>query len=230
MSEAIPIRLDIQEPDKDIYSASFEKDVIKIGRGSRKGIDVSMEDKKVSRMHAVINVGKKGDVFIMNMGSGTKVDGKDVMARTKLTSGVELALGKSTITVWIGDDIPAPVVADGSATDDNLDAISISGDEFDYEIESEHSLSEDGLDSLTHDGLPNANVPPEHVPILVGFQPGENYNVFPMHAEGHHSYGFYGPPPSPLPEQATGPSMDLLMDVVNRLAKESWMEHDSLNN
>jgi len=103
MAEYAPIKLLVQETDKEPKVLSFEQKMIKIGRGARKGVDVQLEDPKVARVHAVINV-KAKDATIMDMGSKTFIDGKKAGAKGKLKNGCIIQVGETSITFYIGEE------------------------------------------------------------------------------------------------------------------------------
>ncbi len=106
MSNNVPIRLVIQEPNTPVHEMFFEDSaVLKIGRGARKGIDVPLEDPSIGRVHAAINIRKESDVNVVDMGSAsTSINGKSAGARGKLSNGDLLQVGQTRITVYIGAD------------------------------------------------------------------------------------------------------------------------------
>lgn len=46
--------------------------------------------------------------------------------------------------------------------------------------------------------------------------------LFPGHYEPHETYGVLGPAPTPFPEHFPAPSLDLLLDVAQRINQEIW--------
>ncbi len=75
---------------------SFDRDIIKIGRLS--SAHLRLEDEKVSRIHAVVEVSASGDVNIIDMGSaeGTFVNGERV-TKALLNPGDEIRLGDTRL-------------------------------------------------------------------------------------------------------------------------------------
>ncbi|QRN95191.1 TonB family protein [Archangium violaceum] len=93
---AIPVRLKVFKGDVLVTSRDFERDIIKIGRLA--SAHLCLEDEKVSRIHAVIEVGADGGLFITDMGSigGTHVNGRRV-SKSRITFGDELQVGGTTL-------------------------------------------------------------------------------------------------------------------------------------
>jgi len=109
MARSIGIR--VFKGDDLIETLAFERDIIKIGRLA--SAHLRLEDPKVSRIHAVIEVAASGDeVSVIDMGSaeGTRVNGEKV-SRTRLKHGDEVALGDSRLVVLL--DADANAVAGG---------------------------------------------------------------------------------------------------------------------
>ena len=90
----------IYDGDQQLGSETLSQEIIKIGRLATS--DVRLEDDKVSRMHAVIEVTAPGEVFIIDLGSaaGTLVNGEKVNKR-KLQTGDEVQVGNKRIHVDI---------------------------------------------------------------------------------------------------------------------------------
>lgn len=81
----------------------FERDIIKIGRLA--SAHLRLEDPKVSRIHAVIDIAAgRGEVSIIDMGSaeGTRVNG-DKISRIRLKDGDEVGLGDSRLEIVLDD-------------------------------------------------------------------------------------------------------------------------------
>ena len=81
----------------------FERDIIKIGRLA--SAHLKLDDTKVSRIHAVIEVAQNRDeVSIIDMGSaeGTRVNGEKV-SRTQLKHGDEIGLGDSRLVLVLNE-------------------------------------------------------------------------------------------------------------------------------
>ncbi len=162
-----PIKLLIQEPDKEPYVLDFEQKMIKIGRGARKGVSVPLEDPKVARVHAVINV-KEKSATIMDMSTKTLVDGKKAGAAGKLNDGSLIQVGDTTITFYIGksalhkDPLKELQGSENSGTGIPAEAqyppTSHDDEEYSeegYEIEEEYSL--EGDPTATEEGDPTAS-------------------------------------------------------------------------
>jgi hypothetical protein len=99
MARSIGIR--VFKGDDLIETLAFERDIIKIGRLA--SAHLRLEDPKVSRIHAVIEVASTGDeVSVIDMGSaeGTRVNGEKV-SRTRLKHGDEVSLGDSRLVVLL---------------------------------------------------------------------------------------------------------------------------------
>ena len=80
----------------------FERDIIKIGRLA--SAHLRLEDTKVSRIHAVIDIANVNEVSIIDMGSaeGTRVNG-DKVSRVRLKHGDEVCLGDSRLLIVLDD-------------------------------------------------------------------------------------------------------------------------------
>jgi TonB family protein len=94
---AIPITLKVYKGDALVATKDFERDIIKIGRLA--SAHLSLDDEKVSRIHAVIDA-NDDRVSITDMGSmeGTYVNGKRVN-KTTLQWGDEVKLGSTRLIV-----------------------------------------------------------------------------------------------------------------------------------
>ena len=93
----VPLMLKVYRGEDLLRTEQFARDIIKIGRLS--SAHLCLEDDRVSRIHAVIEVAH-GAMSIIDMGSaeGTFVNGKRV-SRGPLRSGDEIALGGLRILV-----------------------------------------------------------------------------------------------------------------------------------
>ncbi len=83
--------------DEELISTEeFDREIIKIGRLS--SAHLRLEDEKVSRIHAVVEVGASGEVSIIDMGSseGTFVNGEKVN-KAMLNPGDEIRLGDTRL-------------------------------------------------------------------------------------------------------------------------------------
>lgn len=157
-SDGILVKLVVDEPEVETHIFEFEQDTIKIGRGrvgkARKGVDVQLTDPTVARVASVIQVRKEDDVFVMDMGSDvTRIAGKKVGARGKLSSGTEMLVGNTKITVYIGEDAlnfsldATPEVAVESEAQ-HVDSSAEYSAVDDFSILSEESLSHESTESL----------------------------------------------------------------------------------
>ncbi len=115
---SIPISFKIYRKDpsgKPIFlrEASFEQDVIKVGKGP--AADLRLDDETVGLMHAFIQTTPEGDVFVSDVVSqrGTIVNGQKVN-KSKLKSGDEILLGDTLLTINFAEAQAAePVAAAG---------------------------------------------------------------------------------------------------------------------
>ena len=100
MSTAITFH--IYEGDQHVRSATFNQDVIKIGKLDSSHLRV--DDEAVSRMHSVIEVSGPGEVYIIDLGSasGTILNGQKVN-KARLESGDQLQFGNTTVVVELGE-------------------------------------------------------------------------------------------------------------------------------
>lgn len=110
---AIPLTMRIFRGSDLVATKEFHRDIIKIGRLS--SAHLCLEDEKVSRIHAVVEVASDGSLSIIDMGSveGTFVNGKRV-SKGSLASGDAISLGNTRIELTVGGaeaEAPAPVVA-----------------------------------------------------------------------------------------------------------------------
>lgn len=116
---AVPLTLKVYKGEQLLMSKEFDRDIIKIGRLS--SAHLCIDDEKVSRIHAVIEVSGDGNLSIIDMGSveGTFINGKRVNKGT-LMFGDQIRLGNTTIrieqgaapgvaAVPSGDTVPTPV-------------------------------------------------------------------------------------------------------------------------
>lgn len=108
-NDDVLVKFVVDEPESETQIYEFEQETVKIGRGrpgkARKGVDLQLIDATVARVAAVVQVRKETDVSIMDMGSGdTRIDGKKVGARGKLSSGTEILIGNTKIVIYIGEE------------------------------------------------------------------------------------------------------------------------------
>jgi len=113
------VAFSIYDGDELLSTETLSQEIIKIGRLQTS--DVRLEDDKVSRMHAVIEVTGPGEVFIIDLGSasGTLVNGEKINKR-KLQTGDEVQVGKKRLhidiisgTVAVASSPPVAMAAGG---------------------------------------------------------------------------------------------------------------------
>ncbi len=94
------IAFSVYDGDALLSTQTLSQEIIKIGRLQTS--DIRLDDDKVSRMHAVIEVTAPGEVFIIDLGSasGTLVNGEKVNKR-KLQTGDEVQVGNKRLHVDI---------------------------------------------------------------------------------------------------------------------------------
>ncbi len=103
-----------------VTSQVVEGELVKIGRMA--SAHLRIDDPKVSRIHAMLEVGADGRVSLIDMGSaqGTLVDGKPI-SKVALSSGDRFVLGDTTVEVIFGaapsaaEPAPAEPASAGSA-------------------------------------------------------------------------------------------------------------------
>src|SRR6186713_2395788 len=105
MARAIGIK--VHRGTELVETQVFERDIIKIGRLA--SAHLRLQDPKVSRIHAVIDIAAGNEVSIIDMGSaeGTRVNGEKV-SRVRLKHGDEIGLGDSKLVLVLEEaDIAA---------------------------------------------------------------------------------------------------------------------------
>lgn len=113
---ALRIQIKVFHGETQVAAKDFEQDIIKIGRLAT--AHLKLDDQKVSRIHAVLEVSGGRDVSIIDMGSaeGTFVNGEKVN-KVKLKDGDSVVVGETRLVVGIaapthsGRNAPIP---DGS--------------------------------------------------------------------------------------------------------------------
>jgi hypothetical protein len=112
MARAIGIR--VHRGAELVDTQVFERDIIKIGRLA--SAHLRLEDTKVSRIHAVIDIANGNEVSIIDMGSaeGTRVNGEKV-SRVRLKHGDEVGLGDSRLVIVLDDAELAAMKGNGAA-------------------------------------------------------------------------------------------------------------------
>ena len=95
---ATPITLKLFKNGQLVSTKNFDRDIIKIGRLA--SAHLSIEDEKVSRIHAVIDMGPDGSLSITDMGSveGTFVNGAKTN-KSVLKFGDRITVGQSEIVI-----------------------------------------------------------------------------------------------------------------------------------
>ena len=98
---ARPVGIRVHRGSDLVDTQLFERDIIKIGRLA--SAHLRLDDPKVSRIHAVIDIAN-GEVSIIDMGSaeGTRVNGEKV-SRTRLNDGDEIGLGDSRLVLVLDE-------------------------------------------------------------------------------------------------------------------------------
>ena len=118
-----PLTFRLYKGDEFLREEKLALPVIKVGKLSSSHL--RLEDKNVSRMHALIEVTGPGDVSIIDLSSttGTFVNGQKVN-KAKLQSGDTVVIGETRIEITIGgadadadDELPTQVQASPSAPD-----------------------------------------------------------------------------------------------------------------
>ena len=94
------VAFSVYDGDELLSTETLSQEIIKIGRLQTS--DIRLDDDKVSRMHAVIEVTAPGEVFIIDLGSasGTLVNGEKVNKR-KLQTGDQVQVGNKRLHVDI---------------------------------------------------------------------------------------------------------------------------------
>ncbi|HOX46366.1 MAG TPA: AgmX/PglI C-terminal domain-containing protein [Myxococcota bacterium] len=93
-----------------LTTESFDREIIKIGRLS--SAHLRLEDEKVSRIHAVVEVSASGEIHIIDMGSseGTFVNGEKVN-KAPLKAGDEIRVGETRLVFAEGEAAAAETAA-----------------------------------------------------------------------------------------------------------------------
>jgi len=113
------VAFSVYDGDALLSTETLSQEIIKIGRLQTS--DIHLDDEKVSRMHAVIEVTGPGEVFIIDLGSasGTLVNGEKINKR-KLQTGDEVQVGNKRLhldiitgTVAVASSPPIAMAAGG---------------------------------------------------------------------------------------------------------------------
>jgi len=104
----------VYKGDELVTTETFDREIIKIGRLS--SAHLRLDDEKVSRIHAVVEISASGEVNIIDMGSaeGTFVNGEKTNKAT-LKPGDELRLGDTRIVFQEAASAPAEAGAAAAA-------------------------------------------------------------------------------------------------------------------
>jgi len=107
---ARPIILKVFRGNELVRTEQFTREIIKIGRLS--SAHLVLDDERISRIHAVIEVAPDGNVSIIDMGSadGTFVNGKKV-SRGVLATGDQISLGGLRLVVEAPGEVRSPAPA-----------------------------------------------------------------------------------------------------------------------
>ncbi|MCU0701190.1 MAG: adventurous gliding motility protein GltG [Myxococcaceae bacterium] len=108
----VPLTLKVFKGEQLISTKDFDRDLIKIGRLA--SAHLTIDDEKVARIHAVIDVAPDGTLSVTDMGTveGTMLNGKRVM-KSSLAFGDAITVGQTTIRVEKAGAAPsvAPTIA-----------------------------------------------------------------------------------------------------------------------
>lgn len=98
---ATTLTLKVVRDGEVVATHTVEGELIKIGRMA--SAHLRLDDPKVSRIHAMLEVGADGTVSVIDMGSaqGTLVDGKPI-SKVTLSSGDRFVVGDTTVEVVFG--------------------------------------------------------------------------------------------------------------------------------
>ncbi|MDR0965561.1 MAG: adventurous gliding motility protein GltG [Myxococcales bacterium] len=124
---AIPLRLQIHKGDALLQTREFDREIIKIGR--LQSAHLFIDDEKVSRIHAVLNVESAEQISIVDMGSieGTFLNGKRVN-KGQVHFGDEIRVGSTRIIVEDGSVAQAVTQAPAVAASDAAAPIDTTAD------------------------------------------------------------------------------------------------------
>lgn len=107
-----PLTLKVFKGEQLISTKDFDRDLIKIGRLA--SAHLTIDDEKVARIHAVIDVAPDGTLSVTDMGTveGTMLNGKRVM-KSPLSFGDAIQVGGTTIRIEKAGAAPtiAPTIA-----------------------------------------------------------------------------------------------------------------------
>ncbi|WP_373045501.1 AgmX/PglI C-terminal domain-containing protein [Vulgatibacter sp.] len=103
---AIPLTLRVLRDGQLVATKEFHREIIKVGRLS--SAHLCIDDERVSRIHAVIEVAGDGQVSVIDMGSveGTFVNGKRI-SKAALANGDAIEIGATRLEIAIGAEAEA---------------------------------------------------------------------------------------------------------------------------
>ncbi len=108
----VPLTLKVFKGEQLITTKDFDRDLIKIGRLA--SAHLTIDDEKVARIHAVIDVAPDGTLSVTDMGTveGTMLNGKRVM-KSSVSFGDAIQVGGTTIRIEKAGAAPsvAPAIA-----------------------------------------------------------------------------------------------------------------------
>ncbi len=240
----IPVKMLVLQLDHPPEEHEFEQGMIKVGRGrpgkARKGVDLQLKDPDVARVHAVIHVNKEDDVCVMPMGTAaTYINSTKVKSKERITSGTVMEMGTTQITVYVGAEAVAQSYLPQETSAPAAGQVELGVGHEEISIGSgEYEVMEEGPASVTDMAAAPPTEPPASVspmappmdvsssaqaaPTASGTFTGQDMSLYPMHAEPEGTFGSMGPTPTPLPEAYGGPSIPMVLDVFERLGRESW--------
>src|SRR5687768_6394861 len=109
---ATPLFLSVYKDGRLLGRERVEREIVKIGRLST--AHLRLDDEKVARIHAILEVSPSGQIHVIDMGSseGTFLNGERVH-KGRVTLGDELKLGDTRVVIEAAE--AAAVVAPGPA-------------------------------------------------------------------------------------------------------------------
>jgi len=107
----LPLTFEIRQPGRAVRHETLVHEVLKVGRDQKSHL--CLDDEGVARMHAVIEA-RPDDVQIIDLGSGTRVNGQ-LVSKATLASGDVIQMGNTEMVLEIGvaRDAVSPLVAVG---------------------------------------------------------------------------------------------------------------------
>lgn len=110
----ITLTFEISRDGEEVRTESLSQDIIKLGKLASSHLRI--EDDKVSRMHAVIEVASAKEIVIIDLGSasGTFVNGQKIN-KSALTQGDEIKVGDTTLRLSVAASTLDGAEAQGEA-------------------------------------------------------------------------------------------------------------------